>query len=281
MKKNIIIASLFAGAFLTTMSCGNKKVDGPNPDADSTEVKVDVEKGQTVLTPSYYQEYLQEDKDLSKRTYVFYSAEVTEPGVGSTKVDHIGKEYDVPNALIIPLPSDATAKVGDILLTWWQSGSGLKRAIVTDASDPKAPTVSYLDLSWSIKNGDVKKFKEDEKIKPGTFRVLKEGEWAPGMQVAYEEEGQKKAGYIISLTDDKVLISGFAGHIYVAKRSDCKLISLKPSFKPGDKVFGVYVDSYEDKFTVKKFDKKNGRVWLEDNRNTTCIKNILEVSNNL
>ena len=38
MKKNIIIASLFAGAFLTTMSCGNKKVDGPNPDADSTEV---------------------------------------------------------------------------------------------------------------------------------------------------------------------------------------------------------------------------------------------------
>ena len=33
--------------------------------------------------------------------------------------------------------------------------------------------------------------------------------------------------------------------------------------------------------TVKKFDKKNGRVWLEDNRNTTCIKNILEVSNNL
>ena len=38
MKKNIIIASLLAGAFLTTMSCGNKKVDGPNPDADSTEV---------------------------------------------------------------------------------------------------------------------------------------------------------------------------------------------------------------------------------------------------
>ena len=204
-----------------------------------------------------------------------------EPGVGSTKVEYIGKEYDVPNALIIPLPSDATAKVGDILLTWWQSGSGLKRAIVTDASDPKAPTVSYLDLSWSIKNGEVKKFKEDEKIKPGTFRVLKEGEWAPGMQVAYEEEGQKKAGYIISLTDDKVLISGFAGHIYVAKRSDCKLISLKPSFKPGDKVFGLYVDSYEDKFTVKKFDKKNGRVWLEDNRNTTCIKSILEVANNL
>lgn len=303
MKKNIIIASLFAGAFLTTISCGNKKVDGPNPDADSTEVnegdkakasnvdpwpwdfprdvKVDVEKGQTVLTPSYYQEYLKEGKELSKKTYVFYSAEVKEPGVGSTKVEHIGKEYDVPNALIIPLPSDATAKVGDILLTWWQSGSGLKRAIVTDASDPKAPTVSYLDLSWSIKDGEVKKFKEDEKIKPGTFRVLKEGEWAPGMQVAYEEDGQKKAGYIISLTDDKVLISGFAGHIYVAKRSDCKLISLKPSFKPGDKVFGVYVDSYEDKFTVKKFDKKNGRVWLEDNRNTTCIKNILEVANNL
>ena len=245
------------------------------------DVKVDVEKGQTVLTPSYYQEYLKEGKELSKKTYVFYSAEVKEPGVGSTKVEHIGKEYDVPNALIIPLPSDATAKVGDILLTWWQSGSGLKRAIVTDASDPKAPTVSYLDLSWSIKDGEVKKFKEDEKIKPGTFRVLKEGEWAPGMQVAYEEDGQKKAGYIISLTDDKVLISGFAGHIYVAKRSDCKLISLKPSFKPGDKVFGVYVDSYEDKFTVKKFDKKNGRVWLEDNRNTTCIKNILEVANNL
>ena len=63
-------------------------------------------------------------------------------------------------------------------------------------------SVSYLDLSWSIKDGEVKKFKEDEKIKPGTFRVLKEGEWAPGMQVAYEEDGQKKAGYIISLTDE-------------------------------------------------------------------------------
>lgn len=41
MKKNIIFASFVVGALVTALSCSNKKVDGPNPDADSTAMKAD------------------------------------------------------------------------------------------------------------------------------------------------------------------------------------------------------------------------------------------------
>jgi len=303
MKKNIIFVSLLAGALLTTFSCGNKSVDSQNPDADSVEVKtdgneaksninpwpwdfprdvkLDVEKGQTVLAATYYPDYLTKDRELDKRSYIFYYCEVVEGGVGTTKIDHFGEEYELPNALVIPIPDDATAKVGDIVLTWWQSGSGMQRAIVTEASDPKQPTVSYLDLSWSMKDGKVKPFGKDEKLKPGTFRVLKEGEWAPGMQLAFDVDGKKKIGHIISLTDDKVLIHGFAGSITTAKRSDCQLITLKPSFKPGDKVYGKSGENYDDRYTVDKYDKKSGRVWVTDNHKNSSILSILEVASKL
>lgn len=303
MKKNIIFASFVVGALVTALSCSNKKVDGPNPDADSTamkadekaqagnmnpwpwdfpkDVEVDVHEGQIVLAATYYPEYLKEGAELDKKTYIFYKGDVVSKGAGSTKIEHVGKETEIPNALIIPIPSAATAKVGDIVLTWWQSGSGLQRAIVTDASDPKAPVVSYLDLSWTEKDGKLKKFAKDEKLKPGTFKVLNDGEWAPGMQIAFEENGRKCIGRIISLTDEKVLISGFAGSIYTANRTDCQLISLKPSFKPGDNVFGKVTSTYEDNFTVVKYDKKNGRVWVTDNHKSTSIKSILEVASKL
>ena len=77
---------------------------------------------------------------------IWYTQEMVEPGEEMSEIKFMSEQKKVPNAYIVPIPAGQTAKKGDILLTWWQCGSGLQRAYVTDAADPKAPTVRYLDL---------------------------------------------------------------------------------------------------------------------------------------
>ena len=104
----------------------------------------------------------------------------------------MGQDIEMPNALIIPIPQGQTAKKGDIVLTWWQSGSGMERAIVTDDSNPASPKVCYLDMDWK---DDGKGFANDhnnEQLRPNTFTVLKNNEWQPGAQVTVNADGSYK-----------------------------------------------------------------------------------------
>jgi len=74
---------------------------------------------------------------------------MAKPGNEYSVIDFIfDDDTEIPNYMIIPIRPDESAKVGDIVLTWWQSGSGMKRAIVTNASDPTAPEVNYIDIEW-------------------------------------------------------------------------------------------------------------------------------------
>ena len=96
---------------------------------------------------------------------------MAKPGNEYSVIDFIfDDDTEIPNYMIIPIRPDESAKVGDIVLTWWQSGSGMKRAIVTNASDPKAPEVNYIDIDWNnpAKTDDVGIGQKTEKIEPNT-----------------------------------------------------------------------------------------------------------------
>lgn len=288
MKKSLI---LFAAAAFVLASCGGKTdkaaEGGDSTNAEATEVAaadgyndypwdfpksidLEFEAGQYYLAPyTFYPKKVEEKKDLTREVMIFYHD--TYNDITDGKVN--GK---TPTSLCIPLPKGATAKKGDIVLSWWQSGSGLQRALVTDDSAADAPKTVYLDLNYK---GDGTGFAEKfvDQLKPNSFKVLTNGELEPGAPVAYFEDGKWKDATCINVDGDKVLVLGFADHIYATTKDKVKVIPLVPEYKEGDMVSVAVVDSYSDGYTVKKIDMSIGRVWVEKNGRED-IKNIFEVT---
>lgn len=291
MKKSLI---LFAAVAFALTSCGNK-TEGNAEGGDSTNaeaievaeagddyndfpwdfpksVEMEMENGQYFLSPcTFYPGAVKKKKDLTKEGLTFYYDKCTEIKDGMVN----GK---VPTSLCIPLPKEEKAKKGDVVLSWWQSGSGMQRALVTDDS-AETPKTVYLDLSYK---GDGSGFAEKyiDQLKPDSYKVLTNNKLEPGAPVAYSDGGKWKNGVCINVADDKVLISGFVSCVYSVKKSDVKVIPLVPTYKAGDNVSVVSVDSYSDGYTVKKVDMNIGRVWVERNGREE-IKSILEVTNTL
>lgn len=225
---------------------------------------------------TFYPDKLKESDDPANETYIFYNTTVKSVGETTSIVKDFGSDVEMPNALIIPLPGGQKAQKGDIILTWWQSGSGMERAIVTDASNPESPKVDYLDLSYKDDGTGFAQDHANEQIKPNTFTVLKDGEWQPGAQIVVTGDGSYEAGVLVNCTDDKVLLKGFAGKLEVFKRSACKVVPLKQNLKVGDEVMAIFTSSYKTGYKIKKIDEKVGRVWVEGPFGDDIV-NILEV----
>ena len=213
----------------------------------------------------------------AEENYVFN--EVTIKKVGDKSSVYAGDvlmDEELPNSLIIPLHKNQTAKVGDVLLTWWQSGWGSQRAIVTDASDPARPKVAYLDLIWDEESGSSVQKNLDQQLEAGTFTVLKSNEWQPGQSIVFNFDGSDEIFRVVSVSDNKVLAYRYDGKIHVLDRSKCTLIPTDQQLKVGDKVRALSFGSLSDGDKIKEVDARNGRVVVAGVLNDNNLS-ILEV----
>lgn len=202
-----------------------------------------------VLAPS--KEAVAEGADA---VYIYYAAKLVEKGPKESKIKTLpGDEISIPNTFIIPLGGQQAAKPGDIVLTWWQSGSGMQRAIVTGGS-PNEPEVMYLDL-------DYKSDAKPEKLQAGTFFVLPSSSTV-GNVVACLDSGDRVRYQIVASADSKYLVLGWAGKMRAVNKSDCTGLPHDAGAKPGD-IVQVPVFSKYQPATVTKVDPKNGRVFAK------------------
>lgn len=299
MKKLIFVAVI--GLSMAAMSCSGSSennANGSDSAAVSNEATAQMDPqawpwdfpistgeqltdGELVLAPyTYYKAGLDKGEDLTNKGLIFYKTNLVKAGVEKSVVNY-KEDYELPNSLIIGIPEGATAKKGDILLTWWQSGSGLKRAIVRDDSNPAEPKVDYLDMK--LDPGSKVNFADEhanEQLKPNSFIVLHDGQWEPGTQVACKDErGRWLAAKLIKATADKVLVLGFSEKVAVYPKSDCKLIPLSDEgVKAGDSVHGLFVAEYQPGYTVDKVDNERGRVYVTSDNGKQEILSILEVT---
>ncbi len=221
--------------------------------------------GEHVLVPSYNWLKDAQAKGLDQVTMIFYAQKMDTPGKEMSKVKFMSDSQDVPNVYIIPIPAGQSAKKGDIVLTWWQSGSGMNRAIVTDDADPKRPVVRYLDIAYDnpAQSADKKTTigKMDEQLKPDTFVVIN-SPMQSGSAVAIQDGGDVKHGQIINVAGDKVYVIGFAGKTAVYDRAKVSAVPIKPAVKAGDTVkaerFGKFSSA-----KVTKVDENIGRVFVK------------------
>lgn len=227
------------------------------------DIKTNLKEGQWYLTCKSGYESNAGKVDLTKEILIYYAYQFKEMKDGLV-------DGAVPTSMCIPLPEKQKAKNGDILLTWWQTGSGMAHAVVVDASNPLTPKVNYL-----------KNVKGDE-LKPNSFIVLKNGKMGPGAPIAYKGDRDKwHTGTVINIADGKVLIYGFGSKLKTAKLEDCKVLPLKPDYKVGDSVMSTFVDTFEEGYTVKEINLETGKVTVTDKNGRDREKLLFEVVKSL
>lgn len=245
-------------------------------------VKLKMEVGQTVLSPfTYYPSSVEKGEPLREAVLIFYDTTVKEVGDERSVLNKYGGVEEMPNALIIPLPKSSKAKKGDVVLTWWQSGSGLQRAVVVDDKNPKEPKACYLDLRWpdNPDSPTLEEKRKGESLKPGTFAVLKDGQWQSGAQVAIKKDNEWLKGTLIHVEDDKVLVLGFGSKIEAYDKADVRLIPFKEKIKVGDKVWATWVNSYRPGYVVTAVDDLTGHVFVKSESSSSIeSKSIADVT---
>ncbi len=245
-------------------------------------VKLKMEAGQTVLSPfTYYPSSVEKGEPLRKAVLIFYDTTVKEVGSEKSVLDKYNGVVEMPNSLIIPLPNNAKAKKGDVVLTWWQSGSGLQRAIVVDDKNPKEPKVCYLDLRRpdNPESPTLEEKRKGETLKPGTFVVIKDKQWQSGAQVAIKRDNEWLAGTLIHVEGDRVLVLGFGSKIEAYDKADVRLIPFKEKIKVGDKVRATWVNEYRPGYVVTAVDDLTGHVFVKGERSSSVeSKSIAEVT---
>ena len=248
-------------------------------------VKQKMEAGQTVLSPfTYYPGSVEKKEPLHKAVLIFYDTTVKNVGEEKSTLATYNGEVEMPNALIIPLPNNAKAKKGDVVLTWWQSGSGLERAIVVDDSNPLEPKVCYLDQRWpdNPESPKLAEKKKGESLKPSSFAVIKDKQWQSGAQVAIHKDNEWLAGTLIHVEGNKVLVLGFGSKIEAYDKADVRLIPFKEKIKVGDEVWATWVNTYRPGYVVTHVDNEAGRVYVKGkNSSSVEAKSIAEVTKTL
>ena len=259
-NKSFLFIIFILTSFFISGSCKEKTDKGGEIPFDFPIVETSAKKNEYVLAPAY--EFMKEakEKGADSARFIFYSRKCLSTDKYESKLLEYFDTIIMPNSLIIPINAGATAKKGDILLTWWQTGSGMQRAIVVNDSIPESPVVKYLDIDYenptplddTLVIGRI-----PERLMPNSFVVLTE-ELQPGTTFVHDDLGILASYQVIRIADDKILALGWVGEVRVFNKAECIAIPINPEINVNDKVQVLYIGSYSDG-TVIKADKQNGR----------------------
>ena len=166
-----------------------------------------------------------------------------------------GTVYDSPHEFVIAIPKRQKADVGDIVLTWWQTGSGMQRAIVVGGSSTE-PIVRYLDIAYDNPSGAGKR---EDTLKPDSFVLLTE-KFQIGTSVSVKVNGQQRVGQLLAANAEQLLVQEFAGKVKLYPRRDATPLPIRPELNDGQAARAQLFGTLKP-ITVTKVDERIGRVF--------------------
>lgn len=250
--KTIMLLAALATLLVTGTANGQEN----KPLFDIQVQRPDAEVGDYVLCPSrqFYDRAVKAGP--AKSTFVYYAATLVESNEQHSKVKNLaGRTFTLPNQLVVAIPNEQNANKGDIVLTWWQKGSGMQRAIVVGGTKTE-PVVRYLDIKYDNPSGAGKR---EEALRPNSFYVLTKP-WQIGTTVSVEQGRMQRHGQLLALSEDKVLIREFAGKLNCYPRRKAKPVPISPDLQPNAAAQAAVFGSFKP-VTVTKIDAEIGRVF--------------------
>lgn len=256
LKFSFAVASMC----LALQAAGQVKSFGDFPDVPTT-----AKPGEFILVPSY--NWLEEAAGAKGKDtrFIFYSQTMVTPGPATSKIKYMREERDVPNSYIIAIPKGGKAKVGEIVLTWWQSGSGMQRAIVVSAADATRPVVRYLDIGYNnpAKSSDGKTTigQMDEQLQQDSFVLLKEGAAGSGFRCGAGNNAERWK-LVASAPDGGQLMLGVS-RLKRFTKGECSALPVKPAVKAGQTVSAgdTFVTRMKS-IKIERVDARIGRVFF-------------------
>ncbi|MEZ4219496.1 MAG: hypothetical protein R3B13_01115 [Polyangiaceae bacterium] len=194
-----------------------------------------------------------------RQAFIYYGGRL-ESADDATSVVKLstGRKSRVANALVLAIGPKTEAKVGDIVITAWASGTGLQRAIVVAEGTPRRPNVRYLDITLNNPSGWGERV---DQLPEGTFRVLdKPG--VPGTTLACSDKNRTTRQILVGRAEGKVLGLGFAGKLKVFDDKTCTPLPVQPKLEPGDAVRVPVLGTFTAA-KITKLDAAIGRVWAK------------------
>jgi len=237
-------------------------LDNPFPELADEPMNANV--GEYVFAAKNHTLEAYKDTKFEDLTESVGLATVVEPGTPKSKLNSVG-DKEISNYLIITFAPGATAQVGDIVVAPWHHGGSMKRAIVTNATDPARPTVNFIDIDWenpATGDGGVGYGKEETQLEANTFFVLN-AEWLAGSTVAIKNGNDWEEHILLKVSGDKILAMDWSSKIRIHDKANCKSIEVKGDFKVGDVVQAPKYGTYEE-LTITKIDSKFGRIYCVD-----------------
>lgn len=163
------------------------------------------------------------DSGVERAAFAYFSGTLVEAGPTSSKVKSAGGvSARLPNALVIALRPGESARVGDLLLTSFASGSGLQRAYVVGGS-ATAPRVRYVDLPWDDPTGWAQR--DDTLSENGFQRLERAGEVGATVACTETATGTRRLRFVVVAVDDQRYLGlGFGGALRVLPRAQCEAL---------------------------------------------------------
>jgi hypothetical protein len=234
------------------------------PVADFPQVATTAKAGDYVLAPSYNWIKDAADKGAETTSFIWYLQKMSQPDKDNSELQFLSERRKIPNAYIIAIPPRQSAKKGDVVLTWWQTGSGMQRAIVVDDTEPTRPIVRYLDIAFDnpakARDGVTTIGKMDEKITPDSFVKLKN--WDPGTTVAVQQGANQRYARVIRVVGNQVLVLE-GSNLKVHPKANCQSLPLVPTVSPGERVKAPRYGQNFVAASVLSIDGRNGRVFVK------------------
>ena len=121
--------------------------------------------------------------------------------------------------------------------------------------------------------------RKGEQLKPGSFAVLRDGQWQSGAQVAIKKDKEWLKGTLIHVAGNKVLVLGFGSKIEAYDKADVRIIPFKEKIKVGDKVWATWVNEYRPGYVVTAVDNLTGHVYVKrEGRSSVESKSFADVT---
>lgn len=208
--------------------------------------------GDYVLAPSKANYDTAIAQGLENTLFVYYPRKVIKQTDSSFILDEYGDISNIPFAFVIALQKNKKVIAGDLVLTWWQKGTGMQRAIVLNKDSSETPVVYYIDNQYSLYSPATNINYWIDTLMPNTFLLIKDS-LMPGRTVTEKGEDFSNFYIVISAIKDKILVLSWSGNIKVLLKKDCIFIPFKPQIEAGDSVLVPYIGMYSRGRVISKW----------------------------